>query len=216
MKHFHSSFSVLIALALATGVVTVSLERQQDSPAEGTGISDGAAELVTGPSGVTCTGSATGGSSNRKYKYRVYPGAGNSISWIEIGVHDDDISNFTNFILPTGWAALIDEFDPTPHHTFVTQHGVKTPFFGNCPHVLYCFATDGQFAKTTPFNIGFNHPGEPHDATWQLSDASIADWSKKLGTGRGPVHSPGIYIDDPWLQAGETDDGAGCCADHGE
>ena len=141
---------------------------------------------------VVCDGAVCGGvgghiqCSGSQFCYRVKPN-GNSITSLEVGVDDGDITHYTSLCGPAGWTMSIASISRS-HDPVFTMHGVVTGKSGSCPFVL---RFQGG-AQTATFEVGYHYNPDffIHDVTWHSSDGRTAGWTFPLGTNNGPVHSP--------------------------
>jgi len=135
--------------------------------------------------GLVCGG--TGGSCGTAYAYRVIPGTNASITQVDIGTHDTDITRYTNICGPTGWSISGIFSVSRTHDLTPTAHGSTTTSSGTCSDVVRFTGP----AMTTTFDIGFDHPWTYHDVNWKTAtDNTQTSWTFPVGQGVGPVHGP--------------------------
>jgi hypothetical protein len=147
---------------------------------------------------VECDGLAGGGTGDfggsapcgpHDYMYRVTsPSTGGTMNLL-IGTHAGNAANYTNLCLPAGWSfwfvpGSMDDF------TGVTPHGLASPGPNGVCQISLAFS--GPINPSIPEYIGFDHPGNPHDASWlqMVNPPGAVNWNGAVGGGLGPVHSP--------------------------
>jgi hypothetical protein len=197
----------LLPVALASPQGPTQLSPEGDS-------GGGAAAPLTSTT-IVCNGSACGGSpTSPDYLYEVTPGS-QGVDRIEIGVHTRN-PGLLNVVLPATWTVSIMPAE-VPDDTPLTPHGSVTPQTGGCNWVIVWTGD----CKYEPFQLGYDKNwtvGPPHDVHWSAyeCDPSLvitsADWTKRVGTGAGPVHSP--YSG--WVPAEVTETQDHGCIEHDE
>ena len=144
---------------------------------------------------VLCKGTAGTGSTGccnetgpREFVYEVQPSGGASVTFLEVGVHDATLSDYSNPLLPTGWAMSIVDRTPPDHPGVCTPHGGQSSETNTCPIALVFSGP----AMTTTFQVGYDFlpDWDVHDVGWRTTGGIKADWGRPVGKGNGPIHSP--------------------------
>jgi len=133
---------------------------------------------------VKCNGWKCGGSAIEQYHYDVIPGS-NAVSAVDVGLHH--LFTAINIVMPTGWTVTVNNgmFGDDPF----TVHGVvSTGPSGTCPYILHFSGPSQSSAFVLAYDIV--EANQPHDVKWTTSDGAFAVWSKPVGRGQGPIHSP--------------------------
>ncbi len=145
-------------------------------------------------------GNGSGGPNGRRFYYWIDT-KGNAVDRIDIGCDYNQLSLFTSVELPNGWGfSIVNAGAHFIHDLKFTVHGRVTG--ANNDRCQYKLRFTGP-AITGQFGIGFDHLGEPHDVHWKASDGAQTDWTKRVGQGKGPIHSPG-FQDSPVGAPGEA------------
>ncbi|TAJ16063.1 MAG: hypothetical protein EPO68_11775 [Planctomycetota bacterium] len=176
----------LFVTALAGALVSLAIDSRSEAQQGGNPI-----PVIK----VECDGSGCGGSGNtasgpREFVYHVKVPGGNYVSCtsVEIGVDMSDLPMYTNLVKPPGWIVEILAASPT-HALATTPHGSTSTPGGTCEYVLKFSGP----AMTSHFTLGYDYDAnfEAHDANWKVNNnVNRADWTKPVGLGQGPVHSP--------------------------
>jgi hypothetical protein len=140
-----------------------------------------------------CNGSGMTAQGPRQFIYKVQIPGGNvvSVSSIEVGTHiDNNLADYVNLVMPAGWALTIPARTPVDPGFVCTQHGNVSAVGGNCNYVLRFSGP----AQTSNFTLAYDfvHNYDVHDANWKASNGNQANWTKPVGLGEGPLHSPMI------------------------
>jgi PKD repeat protein len=148
--------------------------------------------------GTACGGGGGGGATPSRYYYTLIAPTGKVLDHFHIGVHDCDLDNYSNFVLPPGWSVTGIFTGINPLDDDLTPHGNISAPTGECP----CALVFGGPPITSGV-IGYDHAGPPHDVGWQLeltvSPTWICteDWAMPVGMGQGPAHSPRVADQPP-------------------
>lgn len=142
-----------------------------------------------------CNGTGVTAQGPRQFVYNVKVPSGGlvSVSSIEVGVHMLDahgLADYTNLVMPAGWTlTAVPASRPDPGFV-CTNHGNSTAINGACPLVLRFSGPP----KTSNFTLAYDfaHNWDIHDADWKASNGNKANWTKPVGLGEGPLHSPMI------------------------
>ena len=130
------------------------------------------------------------GNGPRQFVYRVKVPSGGlvSVTNIEVGTHDPNLADYINRIMPAGWTlSILSASRPDPGFV-CTPHGNFTSIASACPYILR-FAGPAQTSNfTLAYDFALNW--DVHDADWKASNGNRADWTKAVGLGYGPLHSP--------------------------
>lgn len=125
----------------------------------------------------------------RDYYYDVTIGAGSSLSTLVVGTLDGNINDYSNWVMPTGWAyELVTNSDPALLYDIpYTNHGVGTENDGMVPYKIV-WSGPAQTTATT-YSFGFDNAQAPTDVGWAI-DYAATNWSALVSDGAGPVHAP--------------------------
>ena len=180
-----------LLLLLSLFPVALASPRGSTQPPSPESDSGGGAAAPLTSTTIVCNGRVCGSpTSPRDYWYEVTPGS-QGVDRIEIGVHTRS-PGLLNVVLPSTWTMSIVPAAVPDDQPF-TPHGSVTPTTGGCNWVIV-WTGDCQYQ---PFQLGYNKNwtvGKPHDVDWSADECSQvitnADWTKPVGLGAGPVHSP--------------------------
>lgn len=137
---------------------------------------------------VECNGTICGGGGAREFVYPVKVPAGQSVTSIRVGTHDNNLGDYTNLIMPAGWSLTIVGGNSTGSGFNFTPHGSVSPTGDTCPYDLV-FSGPAQTANFT-LAYDFTPNWDFHQAEWKASNGRKAGFSFPVGQGNGPVHSP--------------------------
>ena len=156
-------------------------------------------------------GNGSGGPNGRDFYYHVVPGD-DPVDRVDIGCDYNQLSLFTSVEVPNGWTfGVIDAGAHFIHDLKFTPHGRTTTVVnGTCEYKLRFTGPP----LSTPFGLGFDFLGEPHEVHWKVTGGTQTDWTKRVGQGKGPIHSPGFQDGPVEQQPGESSD-ASHGHDHG-
>lgn len=158
---------------------------------------------------IVCDGnnSCCMGTGPTNYFYHVnFPSGGAvQVSRIDIGTDDPDITHYSGWIEPPGWShQIIAAPAGWQHRPGCKVHGVTTTPVGDCPFIIRWTPTPPTPPATSSFTLGFDISRAAHETTWKSSVfGNQANWSKPIGLGEGPVHSP--QLNTPPHQQGQHD-----------
>lgn len=122
---------------------------------------------------------------NRNYSWLITPQAGTQIAWIDVGV-DTTTPFISGIVAPPNWSYTYNTNDSTNHQTSPSTHGTIVAINGACSTVM---RWSGPPMNST-FEIAFNGPRYLHTSEWDTSNFAVANWSRPLGMGAGPIHAP--------------------------
>ena len=135
---------------------------------------------------VVCNGSACGGAGPKMYRYDVNPGP-SGCTRLEVGIHDNNVPLL--YTAPAGWTVSVVAASRLDHIPWTNHGGGPVTSNGTCSWKMVWTGPN----QTAPFTIAYNSglvDTVPHDVHWNTSDGSRADWTKVVGLGLGPIHSP--------------------------
>lgn len=144
---------------------------------------------------VVCNGSRCGccETATRDYLYYVDEGTTSFTAFLS-GTCDGDESNYSNWLLPTGWTYEFQkaEFPDSPY----SPKGSYATQTGNCPWMILWMCSSAEYAVTSG-TFGFDNKNAPHNVYWAVSGSDFVgiegtDWTKAVGLGEGPVHAPSV------------------------
>jgi len=140
-----------------------------------------------------CNGTGQTSAGIREFVYRVQIPGGNvvSVSSIEVGTHiDNNLADYINLVMPAGWSLTIPSATPPDAGFVCTPHGSTSAINGNCNFKLRFSGP----AQTSSFTLAYDFVPDYdiHDANWKASNGNQSNWTKPVGLGQGPVHSPMI------------------------
>ena len=167
---------------------------------------------------IVCNGSACGGTGGAggawDYLYHVQPGD-TGVDMVVMGVHTPNL-NLQNALLPGGWTVSVQQSEGLADRRSFIPHGQVTSITGGCPWSL---VWQGP-CQTQPFDLGFKKNwtyGPAHEVEWVAFDCvgtntTFSDWTRPVGAGAGPVHTP--YAG--WVPASPEGDEAASERDHAD
>jgi hypothetical protein len=140
-----------------------------------------------------CQGSGMTSAGPRQFIYRVKVPTGGlvSVSSVDVGVHMLDVhglADYVNLVMPAGWTLTAVSGTPPDPGFVCTPHGNVSAIGGNC-NVILRFSGPPQTSSFT-LAYDFDHNWDVHDANWKASNGNRANWTKPVGLGEGPLHSP--------------------------
>ena len=138
-----------------------------------------------------CQGTKCGcGGGARNYSYTASC-PGQNIVWVEIGVCDGTLANYINFQMPPGWNVAIFNRGNFWHNTAYFPKGQIIGHNGTCGPYIKFWDPNNQGVPNQVI-VGYDHPlGNVHESDWDVGvNLGWGDWTKPIGFGLGPVHSP--------------------------
>jgi hypothetical protein len=140
-----------------------------------------------------CNGTGQTPQGIREFVYRVQIPGGNvvSVSSIDVGTHiDNNLADYVNLVMPAGWALTIPAGTPVDPGFVCTPHGNVSAIAGNCNFNLHFSGPPQTSSFVLAYDFVPNY--DIHDANWKASNGNRANWTKPVGLGEGPLHSPMI------------------------